>query len=421
MGDREVPLHRLSRVLGSALLWTALAFGLRAAFAWALGERLYQADELGYTNYAKSLVGWGVLGKEGAAQVTSPVAPAFFGLFLLLGGSVFVPRLAQAAVSAATAWMIGRMTADLTGSRRAGRFALAVSAVYPFFVYYSGMLMTETLYLAGLVGGLWAVCRSLHEKGAVLWRAGAAGAAFAAAGLTRTEGVPLALILWGGVLVLCALKRYAWRAWAVAVLVWLVPLFGWAARNKTVCGHYALDTHGGITLLHGTLLFEMDQMDTTYSQQAFELTPLYRESEGMGEYDRDRLFFRTGLRFMRDNPGVTVRQWAHKLVNFWRLYPRMDKVYPDTGTARPGVGAKRWMLVVVSLLFEPLLIFAGFYGVWLLRGRAWTLFPLYWAALGTCAAHVVVTSQMRYRLPLMPLFILFACAAAARYLKWGEE
>lgn len=409
MGHRSLPLRRLKGVLASEAFWVALAFAARAAFAFALGEGSHQADEAGYSRLARGLAFEGLLGSGGERMVASPGAPAFFSLFFGLSDSFLRPRLGQAALSAATAWLLGRMTRDLTGSRRAGLAALAAAAVYPFFIYYSGMLLTETLYVAASAGALWATCRSLRERGRDPRLAALAGGAWALAGLTRTEGVPVALVLWLALAGLAAAGRYSRRSAALAALCWALPLAGWAARNKAVCGRATLDLHGGMTLLHGTMLYDIDQMDTLYADQAFRQTELYRRGQALEEAERDRLYFRAGLAWMAEHPAQTVRQWAQKAVAFWRFYPRPDKLTPE-GSADPHLGLRRGLLVAVSLLTEPALILLGFWGAWRRRGELAYLFPLYWMVLATFAVHVVVVSQMRYRLPVMPVLLLFACS-----------
>lgn len=428
MGHSKVPLHRLisERILRWSqyeAFWVAAALLLRVIFALMLGERFYQADESGFFSSAKHLHHVLVAPNTEAPQnIGSPAAALFWAGFLYFGSGMVGLRLAQAAVSALTAWLIGRLTREATGSRRAGLFALALSTVYPFFVYYSGMLMSETLYLAFVVGGLWAMLVSLQEWGKRLWLAGLFGLCLALAALTRTEAAPIGLVLFLFTAWLCRIKRYSWRAFVAAFLVWLVPLLGWCARNRAHFDRFALDYHGGITLLHGTMLFELDQMDTSISMQAFRFTPLWAAGRELPEPERDRLYFKAGLRFMYDNPSRILRQWALKSLSFWRFYPRTDKSYPDHGFARPNVGASRRMLVVVSLLFEPFLILVGIFGAWRWRRRGWTLFPLYWMVAGTFAIHVVFVSQMRYRLPVMPVLILFACAVLDWFLpKFGRS
>ncbi|MBI5624982.1 MAG: glycosyltransferase family 39 protein [Elusimicrobia bacterium] len=405
---------------GRAWPWLALGVCLRLGFVLFLGGRFYQADELGYDGIARSIAQSGLLAPAGAERIFMPVAPFFFSLFYSLGWGVLGARLGGALLSAWTAWMIGRAAADLTGSERAGRFALAAACVYPFFIYYSGLLLTETAYLALSVAGFWLLCKSLGEAGRSLGLAAGAGLALGLAGLTRTEGAAAAGAAFCGTAVLCVLKRYSWRSLLLAGLVWAAPLAAWTVHNKSLCGAYRLDLHGGITTLIGTKYFEFDQIDTALAVRALEADPSFEEASKLGPVERDAFYFAQARRFMVEHPGRTVRQWGRKFLNFWRLYPRQDKAYPTTDVTRPGMGAAPALLALVSLLFEPALMGLGLWGAWLMRRDMARLFPLVLLAAATCAIHVLVVSQMRYRLPVMPWFMLFSAAAADRWLSSRE-
>jgi 4-amino-4-deoxy-L-arabinose transferase-like glycosyltransferase len=415
MGHPKISLQKIKELAVNPWAWAGFAFLLRMGFALMLGERFYQADEGGYMLFARSIAEHGVFGENGAPRVGTPLAPTLFGVSYYFGG-VRLARLVQALVSALTVVGIGRLTLRASKSEAASVIAMGIAAIYPFFVYYSGMLLSETLYVACSVFALWATLETLGDRGRELRWAGAAGLLWAAAGLTRTEGVPIALFMWLFLAGLCWRRRYSWSALGVIVLLWVVPLLSWAARNRPHVGKFTLDLHGGMTMLHGTLLYDIDQMDTAYSQQAFELTRIHKKGDAMTEADRDAYFMHEALLFMRNNPGTVLRQWVQKGVAFWRFYPRLNKVYPDTATAQPNVGASRRMMTIVSLLFEPALILGGFWGMWLMRRRFWEIFPLYWMVLATFGVHVIVVSQMRYRLPVMPVMILFAAYARASLL-----
>jgi hypothetical protein len=387
--------------------WLLLALLVRVAFALKLGGRQHQIDEGAYFNTALSLASHGTLG---AGAVIPPVPVAFFAAFLkLFGTSMLWPRLGQAAVGTFTAWAVGASTEDLSGSRRAGRLALAVAAVYPFFVYYNGMLMSETLDVAVIVPGLWLLCRSL--RGGQAAEAAGAGLLLGLAALCRAEGAFIMAVVWAAA---AALRRDRLKMLALAFGIWLLPILFWCARNQAVVGRFALDIHGGMTLLHGTELFELNEVDTGVAQRAFQETPAYLSSRNLPEAERDRLYMKEAVAFMKAHPGRTLAQWTLKLATFWRLWPRTDKPYQEDAGSHPSAGLPRGALVAISLLFEPALILGGLYGLWLLRSRMLELFPLYGWLLGTMGVHVISVSQMRYRLPVMPLLILGAAVAVSR-------
>jgi 4-amino-4-deoxy-L-arabinose transferase-like glycosyltransferase len=390
-----------------------IAVLLRLGLALKFDGRFHQTDEFAYDTYAWQLASQGVLGSQGLAEAVPVVPSAFFALFYLFGHHLILPRLGQALISALTAWVIGRMTRELTGSERAGRLALAISAVYPFFIYYSAILMAETLYVACVVSGLWWLCASLRDPGAARWRPAASGAALALAALCRPEGFHIGLLLWAATAAACVAGRWPWHSWLLAALCWTLPLAAAAARNKAATGFFSLDRRGGIALLHGTILFDLNEIDTAAGMDALKEMSFYKDSLKLGEVERDRFYQRLCLKFMRDHPLTTLRQWGRKTVNFWRFYPRTDKVYHQNKYSDPGGGLSRKALVAISLLFEPWLIIGGLAGLWGLRRRWTELFPLGLFVAATMGVHLITVSQMRYRLPVMPLLIMGFCSLAA--------
>ena len=383
--------------------WLACALALRVGFALRLGDGFYQVDENGFCAQARALALSGSLGPHGVA----PLTPGFFALvFRAFGDRFLYARLAQAVLGAATAWIIGLMTEDLARSRRAGTFALAVSAVYPFFIYYSGMLMSETLDVFFVVLSLWALVESLGTDSPAV--GAAAGLLSGLAALVRPENAPIFLLLWLAAGAWRLSRRRAVRPWILAVLLWAQPILFWCARNELEVGAFKLDDHGGMTLVHGTILFDLNEIDTGVAMDSFRRSDLYGRAQSLSEPAQDALYMRAAADYMRSHPKRTARQWARKFVNFWRFYPRVDKRYADLPTNHPSVGLPRGALVAVSLLFEPWLILAGLWGLWRLwRQRPETLvLPLF--VLSSAALHAVSVSQMRYRLPVMPLLILGA-------------
>ncbi len=394
----------------------ALALILRLAFAAALGHRLYQIDEGAFDAAARSLAASGTLGPT--PTVLAPLPPLFFSLFYRLASTPLAPRLAQAALGALFVLLLGRAVRDISRSEAAGRIAAALAAIYPFYVYYCGMLMSETLYLFFSVAGLWAFCRLLRGGGRMLDALGAGGG-LAAAALCRTEAAPIAVLVFAAAAGFCARRLLSRRLWAAALFAWLLPLSLWCARNRAETGRFTLDTHGGITLLHGTLLFEHNEIDTEEAMRIFRQTPLYQATRGLPEADQDAAFRRAAFEHMLENPRRTLGQWARKSVSFWRFYPRVDKAYAQSPTSKPDMGLGRWALVAVSLLFEPWLILLGAFGFWA-RGRKAEWLPLWLFVLATMGIHVLSVSQMRYRLAVTP-WLMLACATMATSAPGARE
>jgi 4-amino-4-deoxy-L-arabinose transferase-like glycosyltransferase len=371
----------LDRIPAKAVV--AFALLLRLAYALKLGSRFYQIDEISFHDAARALAAAGSI-----PGVQPPVPTAFFSFFYaLFGPDMLYARLGQAFAGAALVWLVGRLTEDVTGSKRAGKLALLLSSIYPFFVYYGGVLMSESLYLLLITLSFWQL---------VSGRAWLGGLSLGLAALCRIEGALIAP------LVLAFIPR---RKLFPAVLFWLLPLLVWGVRNRLSTGVFTVDAHGGMTLLHGTKYYSLDDSaGTAEVMKAVEASPVYQEALSVPPGERDAVYRREAVRWMLANPGETLRGWAKKFVSFWRFYPRPEKAYYQSEHSKPDVGLSRRALVGISLAFEPWLILLGLYGLWTLR-----FWPAWAFIVGTCGIHVLVVSMMRYRLPVTPFLILGAC------------
>lgn len=388
--------------------WLALAFALRVGFALKLGGRFIQTDEIGYVEPAKQLLETGVLGTRGEPRILPPLPAAFYAFFFSMGESLVWPRLGLAVLGVLVCRLVEGMTQAITGSRGAARLALAISVVYPFFVYYGGAVMSELPTVAAVSAALWATGASLADRGRSWRLAAAAGLAWAACALIRPQALPTALLLWAALALACARGRWRWSALAACLLAWSLPLLGWAARNQAAAGRFAVDAHGGVSMLHGTKYFEENELDTGVAMQAIRESDFYRRAELLPEAERDKVYLAEALKFVRENPGTALKQFAYKFGKFWRLYPRTTKVYAEHEHSHPTAGLPRWALTAVSLAFEPWLIVLGFWGLWELKGRRLEVMPAVLWLAATCAIHTLVVSTMRYRVPVMPVLIMGA-------------
>ncbi|MGH3545752.1 MAG: hypothetical protein ACRDPW_07495, partial [Mycobacteriales bacterium] len=122
-------------------------------------------------------------------------------------------------------------------------------------------VLAETLFTGLLLGGL----------ALLLWRAQpsttmvvAAGALFAAAGLTRTVGLPLVAI----VLLYLLVAKFRWRQVLLFVLAWSIPLVGYVAWYHAEHGVYEIGQYEGRFLYGRVSTFtDCDQLDLTPRQR----------------------------------------------------------------------------------------------------------------------------------------------------------
>lgn len=315
----------------------------------------------------------------------TPGYPAFLAI---TGPHVGVARVGQAIVDTSTilaAYLLARRWLG----RRASLLAATLVAVNPFLVYFSGLLLSETLYTALLA---WAAVGLAYESRR--WWIGHVGALLLAVG---TVARPSSLFLV--VLLPLLTPALGWRARGslifTAIVGAMLLLAPWAMRNERLLGQPVLTTtNGGITLYDG-----FHPGATGASNQSFVARmPQLRE---MTELQRSDYLESLGWRFIADHPGEAVRLGLVKLARTWSPIPLSAEF------GRP-------LYRIVGLLYAVPLYALVLWGLWRPGlSRSIKLF-LVAAALYYSAVHVMSVGSLRYRIPVEPLLTVVAASVVTR-------
>jgi len=138
-------------------------------------------DDVSYLRVAKALIETG--------RVYTPHFPVGFPLFLApfltLGSSAFSAiRAAHVLLGLLTIVLVSRIAAVLYGSR-AGVIAALLTAVYPPLVYFTGRIMSETLFITILMASIYQFL--LADQDRSIKRSALASALFGLASLVRSN------------------------------------------------------------------------------------------------------------------------------------------------------------------------------------------------------------------------------------------
>jgi 4-amino-4-deoxy-L-arabinose transferase-like glycosyltransferase len=395
---------RLLNVLSSRrfLFWAAVvALFVRVAWAVAAGDvqRFYDSDS--YVTIADNLrSGQGFL--WGDQRIGRPplypllVAAARFELF---GREFLALYLIQSMLSAASVLLFAAGARRMIGRAAGGITALLV-ALDPFLVFYSGAVLSETLFvffLSALFYGVTLVLWRPRLAGAVL-----AGLAAGAAFLTRPS-VPgvfallaLAIVVWGcprwkGIL--CALLMAAVASAVVAP---------WAVRNHRLTGHWVFTTLGVGASLYDAVGPQADgSSDMSFLHSMPELA-------SMDEYARDSYLAGKAYDAFLDSPGRVARLAWVKAYRFW-------SPVPNSGDFRSPLYVAASLAATVPVY--ALAILAIFTGV--LRRR--DFFVLASAPAYFTLVHTVFVGSTRYRSPVMPFVAMMAAVFITAFLFKGKK
>lgn len=254
----------------------ALGLGLRLDFAWSGRSPVY--DAAAYAAIAANLEqGHGFTVGPAATQPSSDYSPGLplfvAGLYEVTGGvHERLARLVLAAIASLSvlfAYLLGRRLArsmPFAGPGRqdasragpelaAGLVAAFGVAIYPAFLEYQGMMMTEPLAAALLSGAILAMFWAREEPGARRWLL--PGVLLGALAMVRPEYLGVSVVL--GLVVFGVGFRDGWREALLRAAVMLaavaVLVAPWTVRNAVAMHRFvAISTGGGQVLFAGTYL-----------------------------------------------------------------------------------------------------------------------------------------------------------------------
>lgn len=325
--------------------------------------------------------------------------PAFIAA---CGGSVRAVRIVQAALDASTiiaAVLLARRWLDVKRSLCAG----ALVAANPFLVYFSGLILTETLFTALLMWGM--ACVASQRR--VLWWIGLM--LLAASIHVRPGALALPVVLAIGSQFVSRplsgpIKRQM-PAGAATVLLLTLSLAPWAWRNHARTGSWIITTtNSGFTAYDG---FNPDA-DGSSRQQLFRELPELRQ---MTETQRSDYLSRLATNYARENPRRVMELSIAKIARTWSPVPLSAEYGSD----------KRYVLA--GLLYVVPLFVLAFLGLWLGRfrraGKVFLLLPAIYLTL----AAVLSVGSLRYRVPAdVPLAVLAAaCKTNFKSRKTNSE
>jgi len=367
------------------------AFLLRLAYVLTLSEQLYFPDSVSYVIHAESFLRGTGLADGGYLAQRTPVYPLILAAcFAVFGKSFLVVRILQALVGALTCIVVYGVAGKIFKDPKVPPIAAAATAVYPFFVFFTGLLLTETLFIAALLGIVYLLLclRDRHSWMLI----GAVGLLLGLTVLLRPSlllFIPFVIPFW------LAVNKDKVRAFAAILGVCacaLLALAPWIVRNAIVLRRFV-----PTTLTVGRSLYEAvgPQADGGPAMDKIVDPP---EAQGLGEYKRDKLFRQLSWEAVCRDPVHFLNLAWTKLLRFWSLIPNYHAYQQP-------------FYVLVSLAsFVPVLLLSV-YSFFKNRASSRTLLLVLSPVIYFSLLHMVFVGSVRYRIPVTPFLIVLGSGA----------
>ena len=382
------------------LLFTIVLLGLMARVAYVVWypQEPVALDAEGYDRAAEALLNT----RLDAGAGRGPVYPAFLAAtYKAFGHSYTAVRIEQALMVSVTALLTFVLARSIFGADR-GLVAAWLVSFYPGFLFYSGLVLTETVF--ALLLTLFAVCVvQAQRRGGFGWAA-ASGVVLGLATLCRTE------------IIVAAVPVAAWLVWKqpvargvkqsiVLLVVTMLTVAPWALRQPASGGR-AVAANGGLAATVWLSTYPGDWPEWYENREPLRsLLACNCDSREL-----QARFMRAAIRNLTDSPGQYLAMSAKRFGRFWvgshsivvrGLEPSFRSALENGDVA---VLSAKALLLSVNMV----LIALGFAGMYARRASWQAWFPLILVIGVINSVHVVLFSTSRYQIPIMPLVLVLA-------------
>jgi 4-amino-4-deoxy-L-arabinose transferase-like glycosyltransferase len=338
--------------------------------------------------------------------LTAMIYSVFWGITKSQEGLIVMARTFQALMLTAQAFLLYGTYAGIFNSRRGAFLTFICAAFYPYFIFYQGLLISETIFNTFLIAGFYFFYKWQADELALNRNFVLAHLFFGLAVYTKAVLAFLPLLFFAAAAILAARidRRKRLRIIVASVFLYCALLSPWWLRNYAIFGEFVpYSTSAAMNLylgnnkanIHGGAFWATDSEVARVAEiNRIMLTD---------ELAWSRAYTAAAGEFVKDNPARAIELAYLKFKRYWSVVPN---------AAEYGSGLYKWLSI---LSFGPVLVLAVVSLA--VNARKWRLLsPLYVLIACFTLIHVISIASLRYRLPLEPFLILMAVSVADQHL-----
>lgn len=348
-------------------------------------------DSHRYLRVARHIAeGRGPIDSPEVSSGTDPVYPGILALGIRMGATsdpaaLRFGRIANAFFSCCSILFVAAIARKFRNDR-AALFAAAIMSIDPILLYFTGLVLTETVFVTALLAALW--CLTGITDATSNRRAATAGILLGISALTRSTSFFLTLALMPAAWCMSPPKNRS-RVVALALVGCAIMLAPSTIRNYRLFGELVpIRTGAGASLMEA--LGPWADGGPGMDRIVYPAMP-----SGANEVQRDRLCRDAALSWAREHPSETIRLAFTKLARTWS--PLMH--------AEGHSSTNHQLIALASTIPVYLLALVGLFQLRRQKAQALLLLtPILYFTL----VHMVFVGSVRYRVPMMPMLFILA-------------
>jgi len=405
---------RAPAFVGAGVAVFAVALAVRLVHLWQIRHAPFfdvlLGDARGYDEWAQRIAAGDWIGKEPFFQ--APLYPYFLAvIYRTLGRDLFAVRVCQAIVGAASCVLLA-LTGRRLFSPRVGLIAGLGLSLYAPAIFFDSLLQKSVLDVFFVCLSLW-ILSGLVDDPARRRSWFALGLALGGLSLTRENAMAVVVVVVAWAIVegrrTLATRLAALACFVVGLAMLMLPvvahndrasgelyLTSWQAGQNLYIGNNPIANGTYVPLRYGRVSPEYERQDAIdLAERALgrSLTP--REVSGY--------WTRQALDYITSHPVDWLRLMGRKFVLLWNAREAVDTESQQTYT--------EWSLPLTMTgwithfgVLVPLAVL-GLWASWTEWRRLWAFYAI---AVAYSASVLVFYVFARYRLPLVPILLLFA-------------
>lgn len=365
-------------------------------------------DEIAYDRLAIGLIeGKGYGG--GTSSYMPPGQPFFLAaIYYVFGYNPQIACIFQAFISSLTCIIIYYIGKSVL-NKKIGIISGFIAAFYPTFIIFSELLITETLFVFLLtLSALYLL--KIHEKTSAK-NISITGVSLGLAMFMRPliMGLIPFILIW--MLLSSKNRKKNLMKFMVIILIMMAVISPWTVRNYNVHHEFVpVSLNGGYCFWLGNNPDATGMACSALENKTRAYTTLNMTAHN--EVERDRLFYKKGFEFIKENPINVLCLDLEKFAYFLGIPNKFFANYFENRFINP---IPKWLFIILApltvlpyIILLPFAIFGiVFYQKWDRKAYLLILLIFYYTLM-----HSLILAEVRYHLQIMPFLIIFATYGA---------